>query len=1177
MRKVSKALALLMALLMIVSAMPMAVFAEAAGPTQKVVFDLVVDGNDQNDLDVAYPDDMGEVPAGKDLYNGVTPAGIKLDWDAWQTIFPDDDMTSNQDISFSLLRETAKSDVVSEGDLESVGYGDPEKISIISDDRKVKVLNVYPIPESEGLLRQWLELAYEDVPGGYTKHFEIKTVLLDAKAAQHAGVAAPEKTFNVDYAEFIAEGYDVIFFGTSDGNGDLASVEDDGVTKRTFYDLSKDAYDAVDAYIQNGHGVLFGHDTVCSADHLDGDGSDGDGFDYFTEFADELDIVCLEGEAQKEVSQKGNEITDKIKVENRGLLTSYPFTIDENLTVPKTHSLLQKVSEESTATVWMTLQDSAEDDDSIYHLGKEFSAYLLTNKNVAMIQTGHSSHDDKVSSGAHKQEGQVIANTLFYLMQKSIGDYSTDGNFIDKADPVIDKKASASITDLKPTDGSQPQYFKADVEISASDLGTGYKYSVEAKRDDRTVAESNKLQLLAISNLKGYMVEITDSETLIGAANMAKERENSEDPTKREIIVDVESNGAPTSEVITFNTGDVKSGKDGLKVVPGDSYWVHIVPVDNANRYGNEIAVEINFDELYQPNVETEIETVIPEDDKIPEDSRVEVVTSTDAEGNPVIDEEGKPVTETTTYYYPGNYLDKDGNEFDERQEDTEIEFKTTTSVDAKDREVIGTLVITDKEGNVIKTIENIEATPSYGYPIENELKVSIDEIYPEEKYTEDGEFTATITWNDKATGEEVAEDECKIIIKRPDYKVDITYKVDDGNTKVSEVTETQYVKHGDKAKAPDAPSRVYGSDYRYDFKQWNDGKQKYNFPAVTSDKVIKASYDKVVRNPGHDDDDRPTIPEEPVKPDTDVELIRLGGKTRIETAIEISKEGWDKSKVVILATANLFPDAMAGVPLAKAVDAPILLTVNGESLEKVVKDEIARLNPEKVYILGQTAAVNANIEKELKALYEVERVGGKDRFGTSAEIAYELEEIYGEKADAVYFVRSDEFPDALSVSAVAAIEHNPILYIAPNGQMDVDVAEYAKTIGTDATIIGGEAAVNSVGEASIKALFKNVDRIYGKDRYATSVAICTAKDALFTGDATSLATGKKFPDALTGGAFAAKKNIPVLLVNGNVSPELVKYLSTRPIATLYVFGGEAAVSTRVAYEALGHCKYIGD
>ena len=142
---------------------------------------------------------------------------------------------------------------------------------------------------------------------------------------------------------------------------------------------------------------------------------------------------------------------------------------------------------------------------------------------------------------------------------------------------------------------------------------------------------------------------------------------------------------------------------------------------------------------------------------------------------------------------------------------------------------------------------------------------------------------------------------------------------------------------------------------------------------------------------------------------------------------------------------------------------------------------------------------------------------------------------------------------------------------------MDVDVAEYAKTIGTDATIIGGEAAVNSDGEAAIKALFKNVDRIYGKDRYVTSVNICTAKDALFTGDATALATGKKFPDALTGGTFAAKKNIPVLLVNGNVTPELAKYLSARPIATLYVFGGEAAVSSKVAYDALGNCKYIGD
>ncbi|MBO1913294.1 cell wall-binding repeat-containing protein, partial [Microvirga sp. 3-52] len=57
--------------------------------------------------------------------------------------------------------------------------------------------------------------------------------------------------------------------------------------------------------------------------------------------------------------------------------------------------------------------------------------------------------------------------------------------------------------------------------------------------------------------------------------------------------------------------------------------------------------------------------------------------------------------------------------------------------------------------------------------------------------------------------------------------------------------------------------------------------------------------------------------------------LARISGKDRYLTAIEISQQGWTKSDKVVLARGDGFADALAGVPLAHELNAPILLTVS--------------------------------------------------------------------------------------------------------------------------------------------------------------------------------------------------------------------------------------------------------
>ena len=87
-----------------------------------------------------------------------------------------------------------------------------------------------------------------------------------------------------------------------------------------------------------------------------------------------------------------------------------------------------------------------------------------------------------------------------------------------------------------------------------------------------------------------------------------------------------------------------------------------------------------------------------------------------------------------------------------------------------------------------------------------------------------------------------------------------------------------------------------------------------------------------------------------------------LGGPDRIDTAILISKNSFPtagSAQAVVLARADLFPDALAGAPLAVAKGGPLELTsLSGPSfIDPRTVTEIQRvLTPGKtIFVLGGT------------------------------------------------------------------------------------------------------------------------------------------------------------------------------------------------------------------------------
>ncbi len=294
----------------------------------------------------------------------------------------------------------------------------------------------------------------------------------------------------------------------------------------------------------------------------------------------------------------------------------------------------------------------------------------------------------------------------------------------------------------------------------------------------------------------------------------------------------------------------------------------------------------------------------------------------------------------------------------------------------------------------------------------------------------------------------------------------------------------------------------------------------------------------------------------------------RLSGANRIETAVAISKEGWNSAKNVVLANGLKFADALAGVPLAAAADAPILLTENKSSgLEKSVLDEIKRLGAKKIYVLGGTASVSESIVTTIEnAGYTVERISGNNRYATSVAIAEMLRTLTGKEFTKFYFANANNYPDALSISAAAAIEGNPILYVPTTGAAEKQVSGFVKNSKCKTgVILGGTAAISEAGEKSLTDLGVSITRISGSNRYDTSVKINEACKSLFTGKSIAVATGESFPDALAGGALCAKLKMPVVLVSSKNSSTAVNFIKGTEAESLYIIGGAAVISDSLA------------
>ncbi|WP_044749191.1 cell wall-binding repeat-containing protein [Bacillus alveayuensis] len=297
-----------------------------------------------------------------------------------------------------------------------------------------------------------------------------------------------------------------------------------------------------------------------------------------------------------------------------------------------------------------------------------------------------------------------------------------------------------------------------------------------------------------------------------------------------------------------------------------------------------------------------------------------------------------------------------------------------------------------------------------------------------------------------------------------------------------------------------------------------------------------------------------------------------ISGSNRYETSAQISNAGWTTpTTAVVLGRGDIAIDALTGNVLAKKLNSPLLLVEN-DKIPYPVEQEIKRLKPQKIYILGGESAISANAESRLKQISSAQiiRLKGSGRYDTALKVA---QEINASTTELFIATGNESSPDALSIGAIAGKKGAPILLTTPNGLTDSTLSYIKKLSVTKVYLIGGNNVVPEIVRKQLQNIgisSSKIVRIEGSDRYRTSVEI--AKFFKVNTEKLVFANGEKFIDALPGGPFAATIDAPILLTKADEVPYPVKdwlQTSVSNIPQLFFLGGDAVITanTRVTIQ----------
>ena len=213
------------------------------------------------------------------------------------------------------------------------------------------------------------------------------------------------------------------------------------------------------------------------------------------------------------------------------------------------------------------------------------------------------------------------------------------------------------------------------------------------------------------------------------------------------------------------------------------------------------------------------------------------------------------------------------------------------------------------------------------------------------------------------------------------------------------------------------------------------------------------------------------------------------------------------------------------------------------------------------------------NVSSALEYIKTKNRIYGKTAVHTAVAVSKHgwegLEQkqvtLNGEQMDGKFVILASglTFPDSLAAAPLSSYLDAPILLQQTNDLAEANIEELKRLKATNVIIVGGSGAVSKTVENEVKQLGIHTLRLSGKDRYATAIAINNAIP--FATEEAMIVSGEDFPDALSIAPFAGRYDYPVLFVQKNKAPDIVKsYLSSKGIHHAFAIGGTGVMSNEM-------------
>ena len=290
--------------------------------------------------------------------------------------------------------------------------------------------------------------------------------------------------------------------------------------------------------------------------------------------------------------------------------------------------------------------------------------------------------------------------------------------------------------------------------------------------------------------------------------------------------------------------------------------------------------------------------------------------------------------------------------------------------------------------------------------------------------------------------------------------------------------------------------------------------------------------------------------------------IDRNAGVDRYGTAAHVSRARFAPGvTAAYIATGANFPDALAAGPVAARAGGPVLLTATG-SLPAATAEELVRLRPQSIYVLGGPGAVSDGVLETLRGYATTGTIGrlwGPDRYATAAAASAAT---FSNGVPVAYVATGANFPDALAGGVAAGRFGGPILLVGRDGVPGSTAAELARLHPGRIVVLGGPAVVS---DGVLNALRQftpgGVTRLFGADRYATAVAISQATTVPNT-ETVFIATGTNFPDGLAATPAAVSAVAPLLTIPSNRLPaDVAAELRRLDPTHIIILGGPGAIS----------------